>query len=174
MKTYYTALTIVLSVSSVSYTTANQSSIMSDNVASTTDTMKSLTDFIEESSGFCGEYCDHNNDCPQGGVDPCNQCKENRCVKESWEKENRGGRGLEMCGHTCENRLDCRSDYSGTENQCMECNNGRCTNQEVEEESTTEELFTDFIEESSGVCGDWCSDDNYCQTECISVCTVNV
>jgi len=26
-----------------------------DDVASTTDTVDSLTDFIEESSGFCGE-----------------------------------------------------------------------------------------------------------------------
>ena len=126
---------------------------MSDDVASTT--VKSLTDFIGESSGFCGEYCDHNNDCPQGGVDPCNQCKENRCVKESWEKENRGGRGLEMCGHSCENRLDCRSEYSGTENQCMECNNGRCTNQEGKEESAaTEKLFPDFIEEKESATED--------------------
>ena len=138
-----------------------------DDVASTTDTGDSLTDFIEESSGFCGEYCDHNNDCPQGGFDPCNQCKDNHCVKESWEKENRGGgRGLEMCGQSCVNRLDCRSEYSGTENQCMECNNGRCTNQEGKEESATEELFPDFIEESSGVCGQYCSDSNDCQTKC--------
>jgi len=148
-----------------------------DDVASTNDTVESLTDFIEESSGFCGEYCDHNDECPQGGFDPCNQCKDNHCVKESWEKENRGGRGLEMCGHTCKNRLDCRSDYSGTENQCMECNNGRCTNQEGNDESATEELSAtqeednestsslSFLKEKEEVgnrCGLSCENNNDC------------
>ena len=76
-----------------------------------------------------GDPCKVDSDCLTGGFNPCNKCGTShgtqyykRCYSEPVTFEpTPAPTEVGMCGQSCWNNADCKSQYAGTWNPCMVC-----------------------------------------------------
>ena len=76
-----------------------------------------------------GDPCKVDSDCLAGGFNPCNKCGTShgtqyykRCYSEPVTFEpTPAPTEVGMCGQSCWNNADCKSQYAGTWNPCMVC-----------------------------------------------------